>query len=82
MVGHDIDDLARTNHMLSARDMREAAELAETLAGRRPHALSVARASYTLPVFNSRLAEQADAFADEIGEINWIDDVDLKLVKW
>ena len=79
VVGHDMDDLARTNYMLSAQDMREAADLAETLTGHRPHALSIARASYTLPVFNSRLAEKNDEF---MGEIDWIGDLNLKPIAW
>ena len=79
VVGHDMDDIARTNHMLSARDLREAADLAEALAGHRPRALSIARASYTQPVFNRRLADTRDAF---VGEIDWIGDVNLKPMAW
>ena len=82
VVGQDMDDLARTNHMLSARDMHEATELAETLAGRRPRALSIARASYTLPVFNSGLADKTNTLVNKIDEIDWLGDINLTPIKW
>ena len=84
VVGQDMDDLARACNVLSARDLREAADLAETLAGRRPHALSISRANYTLPVFNGRMAERLDKLderdASDEFEIDWIGD-ELKALK-
>jgi nickel-dependent lactate racemase len=77
VVGDEMDDLARTNAMLHARNLREATELAESLAGHRLHALSVARAAYTRPVFNARLAGKSDSFEDEDNEIDWLKDIDL-----
>jgi hypothetical protein len=67
-------DGARTaRHLIPARDITEAAELAETLLGRRPHTLVLSRALSSLPVA-SRFAqpESADDLLDGL-----LDDLDL-----
>lgn len=62
-----------TRHVIPARDIHEAAELAETMLGRRPHTLVLARALSSLPVA-SRFAqpESTDALLDDL-----LDDLDL-----
>lgn len=60
-------------HIIAARDMFEAAELAETLLGRRPYTLLLSRALSTLPVA-SRFA-QPESAEDSLGSL--LDDLDL-----
>jgi hypothetical protein len=78
VVGDDMDDLARASALLSARNLREAADLAESLAGRRPRALSIARAAYTRPVFSARYSDETERIGS-LGEIDWLDNVELLL---
>jgi hypothetical protein len=46
------EQLARDLHFVPAASVREAAELAESLVGRRPHALVVQNALRTIPSFS------------------------------
>lgn len=60
-------------HIIAVRDMFEAAELAETLLGRRPYTLLLSRALSALPVA-SRFA-QPESAEDSLGSL--LDDLDL-----
>lgn len=65
---------ARTaRHVIAARDMGEAAELAETLLGRRPYTLLLPRALSALPVA-SRFA-QPESDEDKLGTL--LDELDI-----
>ena len=50
LVGEQSEDLARLCHCLSARDLRDGAELAESLVGHRPRAVIVSRPSFIVPL--------------------------------